>query len=124
MRLVLKTDHGSFLLREFLFDQRSDLPGPNGERRLAAIPVGQAPNPFCQDDTVFAKAIGNSDGPAIDFALLGFREDAEGAGPGFFKGLGHRKDGDKTWSVQCRGWSVERGAWSVVRSCRSLLCIG
>ena len=53
--LVDETHDGSFLLREFLFDERGDLFVPNCQRRLASVPIRQPPDPLGEEDAVVAR---------------------------------------------------------------------
>src|SRR5882672_6762618 len=47
--LVLEPHHGSFPLRQPLFNQRDDLHLPDRQGRLSFIPIRQPPNPLCQE---------------------------------------------------------------------------
>ena len=83
---VTKADDGSFLVREFGFEERRDFFVPDGERSLASVPIGEAADPFGDDDAVVGEAVGDGEGAAVGFDAVGFGEDAEAAGAGFFEG--------------------------------------
>ena len=88
-----KLDDGRLLLRQLLLHQRDNLLFPNRQRHLAPVPIGQAPDPFGEQDAVLAEAVGDGEGAAVGLAVLVFGQDAERAGADLFEGGGEGEDG-------------------------------
>jgi hypothetical protein len=76
---------GSFVLREFSFEEWRNFFRPNRERRLASIPIRQAAHPFGDDDAVARDAVSNNGRAAIDFLAIGFGKNAQNASANFFE---------------------------------------
>jgi hypothetical protein len=96
LRLVLEVSNRGLLLRQLFFHKRGDLFIPNRLRHLAPVPVGQAPDPFGEQNAVVAKPVGNREGATVDLAVLVFRQNAERAGADLFEGCGEGEDGAET----------------------------
>ena len=83
-----KLTTGVFCCASLSFTSGTISSSQTASRHLPPVPIGQAPDPFGEQDAVLAKAVGDGEGAAVGLAVLVFGQDAEGAGADPVEGCG------------------------------------